>query len=57
MKYFLILLLSTVSFGLYANQVGSGTVGSSASGPMVECQLPNGKVKMIPIVICKGYNK
>lgn len=55
MKYLIIAFLSLASFGAYAHQVGSGTVGSSASGPTVECQLPNGDNKYIPVLTCKSY--
>lgn len=55
MKNLLFALLFAVTFSASAYQAGSGTIGSSASGPNVECQLPSGESKYIPVLVCKSY--
>lgn len=53
-----ILAIAITSFILMSNYAlaDSGTGGakaSSAAGPWVECQLPDGKVDYTPLMICK----
>ncbi|PMH40976.1 hypothetical protein BCU68_04670 [Vibrio sp. 10N.286.49.B3] len=54
----LISLLTVILFssGVYASTMNGSGAGSSATGPNVECMLPDGSKKYIPALICKHSN-
>ncbi|WJG24135.1 hypothetical protein [Vibrio furnissii] len=53
-----ILLLATcLSFSSFSGSALSASeAGNSATGPLVMCEMPDGTMKYIPIVICQ-HNK
>ncbi len=53
MKFTSLVLVAFCLIGLNRMAVAGQGVGSTASGPNVECELPSGVVKFIPVLICK----
>ena len=52
-RLFLLAVFVLFSANIFASVQSGANVGSSATGPLVECSLPNGETKYIPILICK----
>ena len=56
MKSIILLACSIVFFSSNAVAVMNNSAGNSTTGPNVECTMPDGTMKYIPILICKYSN-
>lgn len=49
-----ILILSALFVLPFAVQAEVPEIGAGVSGPYIECELPNGNIEYMPVLICKN---
>ena len=48
------LIFSVLLFLPFISQAEVPEIGAGVSGPYIECELPNGNIEYMPVLICKN---